>query len=123
MRFGFFADGRDAGSVFTRNVQAALDLGAVLHRDIAGDHIADHMAGTADGDGIAAVKIARHLAENQDFAGLDVGGKPSVGANLPVARMDHSPRLIIREQPRHRPRHNRPTTSHLKPFSARPPVS
>ena len=77
--------GRGGGAVLgvagLADVDAALEVGAVLDGDAGGGDVPGEGAFAADVDAVAGMDVAAHLAEHDDFAGGDVGGDLAVAAD------------------------------------------
>ena len=63
------------------DVDAALEEGAVFDGDAGGDDVAGEGTFAANVDAIGGLAVAANFAENDDFAGADVGGYLAVAAD------------------------------------------
>src|SRR5580658_8326864 len=77
---GFLLAGLSSGAAFA-DVDAAFEEGAVFNGDAGGDNVAGQRAVAADIHAVAGGEIATHLAEDHDFAGVDVGCDYAVAAD------------------------------------------
>jgi len=82
--FGWFCGGcgcRGAGfGVGLADVDAAFEEGAVFDADAGRGYVAGEGAFAADVDAVLGVDVAAHFAEDDDFAGGDVGGYLAITA-------------------------------------------
>jgi hypothetical protein len=63
------------------DIDAALEECAVFDGDAGCDDVAGEGAVTADIDAVAGGEVAAHLAQDNDFAGIDVGSDDAVAAD------------------------------------------
>ncbi len=71
--FGFVA--------WLADVDAALEEGTVFDGDASGDDVAGQGTFAANVDAIGGLAVAANFAENDDFAGADVGGYLAIAAD------------------------------------------
>jgi hypothetical protein len=63
------------------HLDAAFQNGSIFNADALGDHVARQRAFAADIQTVGALYVALYLAQDDHFAGADVGGDAAVASN------------------------------------------